>query len=525
MAGQLWLWGISNFGRLGNNVGTFTLQSSPIQTITAGNNWTYVFTSVNNGYNVAGIKTDGTLWMWGPNAYGQLGDNTTTDKSSPIQTITGGSNWSSVSIDGALGPGNHTAAIKTDGTLWMWGGNAYGQLGDNTIIAKSSPVQTVTRGNNWSQVSCGPGKTAAVKKDGTLWVWGLGVNGLGDGTAGVSFMKSSPVQTISYGNNWSSVACGYGHFAATKTDGTLWMWGGNAYGQLGDNTRIHRSSPIQTITYGTNWGSVACGASHTAAIKTDGRLWVWGSNQFGWLGDNTTSSRSSPVQTIAGGTNWNSVACVSSNTTAIKTDGTLWNWGYNYGNLGDNTSTHKSSPVQTVMVGNRWSAVGSAAGIYENTANQLGVNTQPVAGYNANQLLVQPKININDSAGSLVRIATNSVTVSVISGTATLSGTTTVTAVDGVATFTDLVLTGSGSVTLRFTSSGLTQVDSSSFTVSLTLPIIPKRSEVSGKLPTSSQLNIGELAVNITDKKGYVKKSDGTIVNLFNGTVYDGGTF
>ena len=177
------------------------------------------------------------------------------------------------------------------------------------------------------------------------------------------------------------------------------------------------------------------------------------------------------------------------------------------------------------MVGNRWSAVGSAAGIYENTANQLGVNTQPLVGYNANQLLVQPKININDSAGSLVRIATNSVTVSVISGTATLSGTTTVTAVDGVATFTDLVLTGSGSVTLRFTSSGLTQVDSSSFTVSLTLPIIPKRSEVSGKLPTSSQLNIGELAVNITDKKGYVKKSDGTIVNLFNGTVYDGGTF
>ena len=106
-----------------------------------------------------------------------------------------------------------------------------------------------------------------------------------------------------------------------------------------------------------------------------------------------------------------------------------------------------------------------------------------------------------------------------------MSGTTTVTAVDGVATFTDLILTGSGSVTLRFTSSGLTQVDSSSFTVSLTLPIIPKRSEASGKLPTSGQLNIGELAINIDDKKGFIKKSDGTVLNIFNGKVADGGSF
>jgi len=211
------------------------------------------------------------------------------------------------------------------------------------------------------------------------------------------------------------------------------------------------------------------------------------------------------------------VSCGPSNTTAIKTDGTLWNWGYNYGNLGDNTSAHKSSPVQTVMGGSRWSVPAFAAAIYENTANQLGINTQPLAGYNSNQLLVQPKININDSLGSVVRIATNSVTVAVQSGTATLSGTTTVAAVNGVATFTDLVLTGSGAVTLRFTSSGLTLVDSSSFTVSLTLPIIPKRSEVSDRIPTSGQLNIGELAINIDDRRGYVKKSDGTILNIFNG--------
>lgn len=518
MAGQLWLCGLGTQGASGDN--TATSKSSPVQTIAGGNDWVSVSAGLFLlGQIRAGIKTDGTLWIWGTATNGGLGNGYSSgNKSSPVQTITGGNNWSQVSCGY-----QSSAAIKTDGTLWIWGRNNRGQLGDNSITYKSSPIQTICRGNNWKYVSCGSNYAAAIKTDGTLWMWGDNTSGqLGNNTV---IHRSSPVQTVAGGNNWATVRCVGSITAALKKDGTLWCWGLNTDGSLGDNTTVNRSSPVQTIAFGTDWILADC----QFGLKKDGTLWGWGTNTQGQLGDNTTIHRSSPVQVYGSANTWTSVS-YATHTTATKSDGTLWCWGNNqYGGLGDNTTTHRSSPVQTVAFGTRWSVqttgTGAFIAIYENDSNQLGVNTQPVVGYNSNQLLVQPKININDSAGSLVRIATNSVTVAVQSGTATLSGTTTVAAVAGVATFTDLVLTGSGNVTLRFTSSGLTLVDSSSFTVSLTLPIIPKRSEVSGKLPTSGQLNIGELAVNIADKKGYVKKSDGTIVNLFNGAVYDGGTF
>ena len=148
--------------------------------------------------------------------------------------------------------------------LWTWGSNQYGQLGDNTVTSKSSPVQTIAGGTNWKQVATRGMNMAAIKTDGTLWAWGSNVAGeLGDNTI---TNRSSPVQTITGGTNWKSVACGYFHTAAIKTDGTLWTWGYNAYAQLGDNTVTSKSSPVQTITGGTNWKSVACGHAHTAAI-------------------------------------------------------------------------------------------------------------------------------------------------------------------------------------------------------------------------------------------------------------------
>ena len=265
----------------------------------------------------------GNLWLWGDAGSGNLGNNTTTNRSSPVQTIAWGSNWNQV--DGAY---DGAAAIKTDGTLWCWGWNSYGNLGDNTTTSRSSPVQTVTFGTNWKQVACGHRFTAAIKTDGTLWCWGYGGHGaVGDNTTA---SRSSPVQTITGGTNWKQVACGYSNTAAIKTDGTLWCWGKNSYyGQLGDNTTTHRSSPVQTIARGTDWKQVACSDYTVAAIKTDGTLWCWGRNLYGSLGDNTTTSRSSPVQTITRGTNWKQVSCGYSHTAAVKNDGTLWTWGGN----------------------------------------------------------------------------------------------------------------------------------------------------------------------------------------------------
>jgi alpha-tubulin suppressor-like RCC1 family protein len=302
---SLFSWGNNYNGQLGDN--TLTTRSSPVTTAGGGTNWRQVA----GGYNhTAAIKTDGTLWTCGYNGYGQLGNNTTTNRSSPVRTAGGGTNWRQVA-----GGYNHTAAIKTDGTLWTWGNNGSGQLGDNTTSTRSSPVTTAGGGTNWRQVAGGGNHTAAIKTDGTLWTWGVNSLGqLGDNTTST---RSSPVTTAGGGTNWRQVAGGYNHTAAIKTDGTLWTWGYNPSGQLGDNTTSTRSSPVTTVAGGTNWRQVACGDDHTAAIKTDGTLWTWGYNVFGQLGDNTTSTRSSPVTTVTGGTNWQQVACGSSHTAAI----------------------------------------------------------------------------------------------------------------------------------------------------------------------------------------------------------------
>jgi alpha-tubulin suppressor-like RCC1 family protein len=122
--------------------------------------------------------------------------------------------------------------------------------------------------------------------------------------------QSSPVQTIAGGTNWKYVSCGGSNTAAIKTDCTLWTWGGNSYGQLGDNSRNSASSPIQTISGGANWKTVSISSGgYTGAIKTDGTLWMWGNNTNGTLADGTSANKSSPVQTIAGGTNWKYIAC------------------------------------------------------------------------------------------------------------------------------------------------------------------------------------------------------------------------
>lgn len=355
--GNLLNWGMNNSnGQLG--IDNIVDKSSPTQTITGGIIWKNCAAggTVLSGHT-AGIKDDGTLWMWGLNSFGQLGDNTRTNRSSPVQTVSSVTTWTDVACGGLF-----TAAIKNDGTLWTFGVNDVGQLGDNTRTHRSSPVQTVSAVATWRKVSCGLAHMAAIKSDGSLWLWGKNTSGqLGDNT---SSDRSSPVQTIS-GGNWSNVACGSDHTVAIKTDGTLWVWGLNSSGQLGDNTRTSRSSPVQIGgPFGANnWKQCAGGTAHTCVVKRDGTLWSFGANGSGQLGDNTSLSRSSPVQTISAVTTWKSVSCGGIFTAATKTDGTLWLWGANgYGQLGDNSSIGKTSPVQTVLGGTAWLKVSCGYG-------------------------------------------------------------------------------------------------------------------------------------------------------------------
>ena len=249
------------------------------------------------------------MWVWGDNYAGKLGLNSTVQYSSPVQLP--GTTWASAAgAYGSFAPvgsafifKSSTAAIKTDGTLWTWGENEFGALGMNTPESSlvSSPVQVP--GTTWSKVSGSNKKHFALKTDGTLWSWGYNANGaLGLNEAYTPSKKgrSSPAQIP--GTTWATVARGNDHIGATKTDGTLWMWGINYYGALGLNNKVNQSSPTQVP--GTTWDNVIVQNTSTFGTKTDGTLWAWGGGQAGLLGLNNpvNTHLSSPTQIP--GTNW-----------------------------------------------------------------------------------------------------------------------------------------------------------------------------------------------------------------------------
>ncbi len=294
------------------------------------------------------LKSDGTLWAWGNNAYSQLGDGTTVDKNAPVQV---GSDTKWVGIAGGR---YYTLALKSDGTLWGWGSNTYGQLGDGTTTGQSSPLKVRESNRDWLQVTMGQNHTAALKSDGTLWAWGNNQYGpLGDGT---NVAKHIPVQ-IGTDTKWTGTAAGLAHLVALKSDGTLWAWGNNGNGQLGDGTTTNRQTPVQ-VGADNNWVSISAGSAYTVALKSNGTLWAWGDNGNGQLGDGTTTNRQTPVQ-VGTDTKWVSVSTGYSHTIALKSDGTLWAWGNNgQGQLGDGTTTNKTSPTQ-IGTDTKWTSIGA----------------------------------------------------------------------------------------------------------------------------------------------------------------------
>jgi alpha-tubulin suppressor-like RCC1 family protein len=353
----LWGWGYNGYGQIGDN--TTTNKSSPIQ-VGADTTWSSIDAG---GPNILAVKQNGTMWTWGRNNNANLGLGDTENRSSPTQ-IGALTTWSKVSA-GAT----HCAAIKTDGTLWTWGGNAYnGQLGLGDTIRRSNPTQVGIL-TDWLQVSAGGYGSAAIKTDGTLWAWGnnfYGSLGQGDTTP-----RSSPVQ-IGARTAWLQVSAGLQMCAAIDTSNYLWTWGFASSTKLGlgDNDQVHKSSPTQVGS--ETWSTVSTPVlkHSTMAIRTNGTLWGWGANSYGELGLNDTSTRSSPVQ-VGALTTWSKVYVGSNNSHGITTTGELWSWGRNgYGRLGlgevgNSAPQSKSSPVQ---VGTDATWLSIAAGRYAASA-------------------------------------------------------------------------------------------------------------------------------------------------------------
>ena len=335
--GTLWGWGLGEYGQL--STGNDSDSSIPILCGTA-TNWAKIC----GGYsNTFAIKNDGTLWGTGYNLYGALGINSTVDHTSVFTQIGTANNWSEVAAGETFAIG-----LRTDHTMWAWGFNQYYNLGDGTIIQRNSPVQIGTTADWKTICSTRLDCSFAIKNNGTLWAWGNNVgNILGIG----AFTWSQPTLRDT-ATNWDKLALGQGyHVMALKTDHTLWAWGLGDLGQTGhDPNSTYGLSQFNQIP--GLWSAMAVGGDKfSMGIKTDGTLWAWGNNNIGQLGDGTTNNTYIPVQ-VGTDSNWVSVSCGHIHTIALKSDGSLWAWGDNsYGELGDGTMNSTTTPNVVPIAG------------------------------------------------------------------------------------------------------------------------------------------------------------------------------
>ncbi|HZD60627.1 MAG TPA: S-layer homology domain-containing protein [Anaerolineae bacterium] len=333
--GTVWAWGRNGYAVSGDDITPPRL--TPVQ-ITGLSDMTAV--SAGGSHSLA-LKSDGTVWAWGDNRYGQLGDGTTTNRPTPAQ-VPGLSGVIAISAGW-----DYSLALKSDGTVWAWGDNTLGELGNGTRSNGISTPAQVLGLSGVTVIAAGPSHSFAIKQDGTAWAWGWNYFGqLGDGT---TTDRYTPVQ-VSNLSGVTGVAAGIDYSVALKQDGTVWTWGRNEFGKLGVvTTELYKPTPTQ-VTGLSGVTAITAGRDHTLALKPDGTVFAWGCNEFGQLGDGTTTDRHTPVQVP----NISGVVAVSVDryhSLAIKSDGTAWAWGCNeFGQLGDGTTTDRHTPVKVNII-------------------------------------------------------------------------------------------------------------------------------------------------------------------------------
>jgi len=396
--GSVSCWGSNTGGQLGD--GTTMNRNKPTLTSSLGTGRTAVAISSGNSHTCA-ILDNASVSCWGSNYFGLLGDGTITQRRTPTQTSSLGTGRTAIAISSG---GLHTCALLDDGSVSCWGWNGYGNLGDGTITDRSTPTQISSLGTGRTAVaiSSGDEHSCALLDDGTVSCWGYNYFGqLGDGT---NTDRNTPTQISNLGTTTNprtaalserdfdgdgilnifdaqqslgaetTISSGDLHTCAILDDGSVSCWGYNWDGQLGDGTTtIRRTTPTQTLSLGANRTAVAIssGQYHTCALLDNGSVSCWGSNEFGQLGDGTTTNRGTPTQTLSLGTGRTAVAISSgeSHNCAILDNGSVSCWGRNLdGRLGDGTTMNRGTPTPTSSLGTGRTAVAISSGDWHTCA-------------------------------------------------------------------------------------------------------------------------------------------------------------
>jgi alpha-tubulin suppressor-like RCC1 family protein len=335
--GTVWTWGSNSGGALGDT------SSGRSMAATVNGLTGVVAISAGNFHNLA-LRSDGTVWAWGSNGSGQLGDTTTTGRSAFAQ-VSG-----LTSVTAIAAGSSFSVALKSDGTVWAWGSNSNGQLGDGTTVQKNTPTQVPTL-TTVVAIAAGDTHTAIRKTNGSVWAWGA--NGLGQLGDGTTTQRTSPVQVsgmMAAAGPWA----GNSHTLAQTADGTLWAWGLNDSGQLGLGTTYGAHFVPSALSVPSNI-VVADGSGFSIVTGSDGLVWAWGHNFFAEVGDGTTvSPRPTPIQ-VSGVSAVAAVAAGQSHSLVVTADGSVWTWGFNAsGQLGDGTLDPRLSATQISEAGFNW---------------------------------------------------------------------------------------------------------------------------------------------------------------------------
>ncbi len=338
--GRAYSWGSNGFGQLGDGTTAAHPAPAPLRQPDGVR-----FTEIEGGYvHAVALASDGDAYAWGDNGSGQLGDGTTTGHSTP-QPVPAPAG---VTFTGVSAGYSHSLALGSDGNVYAWGANDSAQLGDGTRTTRSTPVAIpAPAGKTFTAVSGGETHSLALASDGSVYAWGSNLSGkLGDGT---TTDRLQPVRVSApAGVTFTAVAAGRTHSVALASDGSVYTWGNNQYGQLGDGTTTNRPAPVEAaLPSGVAAVAIAAGEYFTVALGSDGVAYAWGANQFGRLGDGTTTNRTTPVPVLVpAGATVARLAVGEAHVLAVTGGGATLSWGYNSsGQLGDGTNTTRPTPA------------------------------------------------------------------------------------------------------------------------------------------------------------------------------------